>query len=113
VGTKVIVKQLGGGELGAVTVDGDGQVHVNCFEPELGAELEAVVKGFMAAPLLQITGGEVGSGADTRHRTWAVAVQPRDSGFLEALADAVTRSRETVGGKGMRAWVTTDGPEES
>jgi len=102
------VKQIGGDVVGTVSVDGTGLVTARADEAGWEVDLKGVVARLMESGVFLITAGPSTVETDS---TRAVPVRPGDAGFLEALADAITRADATVGGRRVRACLESSATE--
>jgi hypothetical protein len=106
--TKVIVKQFGGKDIGVIAYDAQGTLVILAQQPELQAELEALIHQIAQQPLTAVSGEyELKNGMGV-HKTIARPVTMGEPRYLLALADVITQSESIVGGKRVRAYVLTD-----
>jgi hypothetical protein len=95
---RLVVKQVGGAIVGEVRIDPNGELDVRAGTPAL----KSIVRCLIAAGTVRLSTIETNSGVDL---TRATPVRPDSEGFLEGLADAITKSAEPYEGRRLRAWV--------
>lgn len=104
--SSLIVKQLGGHQIGIVTQNPDGSLNIRCENPVYESELTKILNDIAQGPLVlrggykkQLPNGRIG------YVTVAKTCQPGDPDYLHALADAITRKQVVIGGKQVRAYI--------
>jgi hypothetical protein len=103
--TKVIIKQLGGGEIGTIAQNPGGALIVRAILPTLQAELEAAVRGVCQQPLTILATATETSGGQIIQKTIQKVVKPGEPKYLLALADALTKSKIQIAGKRVRGYI--------
>lgn len=106
---KLILKQMGGGEIATITRTASGALHVEARAGAPQAEIEALVQASAAQPLPLVGGVTRQDGGQTVHSTVRRMVAPGDADFLRALAGALSKPGCAIQGKRVRAY-TIDEP---
>lgn len=106
----VTVKFVRGSILGEIRIDSAGAIDVRTADVRARTPLLALVERLVAAGL---TRNAPSLGLSHRsHGTRLVKESRGSAGFARALADAITRSAETIEGRRIRAWIDDDhGPQ--
>lgn len=107
-GTKVIVKQFGGDEIGVIRYDKQGQLIILAHDPKVQAALVQLVDTLTERPLTAVSGNVRIQDGQSIHETVSRPVSLGEPRFLLALADAITQSRHNITGKRIRAFIETD-----
>jgi hypothetical protein len=102
---KIIVKQLGGGEIGVISQNPGGLLIIQAYLPTLQAELEATVRTVSQQPLTYIAGATEIVGGQTVQKTIQKLAKPGDAEYLPALADALSKTKIRISGKRVRGYV--------
>lgn len=104
--SKILVKQLGGGVIGSIHVQGDGSWTIEAQSPEITHALRDLVRQITAQPIPFITGREERDAHGTRFVTIRKMCAKGDPDYARALADVL--HKHTLLGKRIRGAVERD-----
>ncbi len=102
---KLIIKQLGGGELGSVTQTAGGSLVVQAVVAAHQADLEKLVLHFGQKALPYTMGETEVKEGQTIQKTIVRSISPGHPDYLRALAGALSQREAMFQGKRVRAYV--------
>ncbi len=103
--SQLIIKILGGGEIGSVVQNASGELVVQAYATEMRASLEKLVKSYGQKELTLVSGTSEVVNGQTVNRTLVKKVKRGDPDYLHALADALSSPSVQLEGKRIRGYV--------